>query len=98
MGLNVNMKKTKVMIFQKKARRAKQFNFIYNNHPLEIVTEYTYLGMTISASGSFQKEVETLREKMKRALAAIRKQLVLSKHPVKIANKISESFLLPILT
>ena len=69
------MKKTKVMIFQKKARRATQFNFIYNNHPLEIVTEYTYLGMTISAPvhGSFQKGVETLREKMKRALAAIRK-------------------------
>ena len=54
--------------------------------------------MTISASGSFQKGVETLREKMKRALAAIRKQLVLSKLPVKIANKIFESFLIPILT
>ena len=97
-GLNVNMKKTKVIIFQKKTRRATQFNFIYNNHPLEIVTEYTYLGMTISASGSFQKAVETLREKMKRALAAVRKQLVLSKLPVNIANKIFESFLPPILT
>ena len=97
-GLSVNMKKTEVMIFQKNARQAIQFNFIYNNHPLEIVTEYTYLGMTISASGSFQKGVETLREKMKKALAAIRKQLGLSKLPVKIAIKIFESFLLPILT
>ena len=46
--LNVNFKKTKVMIFQKSGRKPKNISFFINNQPLDIVTEYTYLGTKIN--------------------------------------------------
>ena len=86
------------MVFQKKNKKTNKFNFVYNDHPIDIVTQYTYLGITISASGNFRSGVELLSEKARRALAAIRKKFILPKLPIDIANKLFQSFILPILT
>ena len=51
--LSINFKKTKILTFQKSGRKPKDISFCINNNPLEIVQEYTYLGIKITASGNF---------------------------------------------
>ena len=53
---------------------------------LKMVAEYTYLGMTISASVSFNKHSKASAEMKKRALAALRRQFDLWKLSGKVAN------------
>ena len=49
------------MIFQKKARcQENKFEFLLGNTALEHTLNYTYLGLTITASGSFSKAVNVL--------------------------------------
>lgn len=43
-GMQVNISKTKIMIFSLK-RKEKQINFLFKGNPLEIVKEYKYLGI-----------------------------------------------------
>ena len=69
--LEVNLKKTKV--FQKAGRKTKNISFSINNHPTEIVQEYTYLGVKITTSGNFNLSQKTLAEKDLNALYKIYK-------------------------
>ncbi len=48
----VNLDKTRVMVFQKKARsQGSRYQFSYGGEVLEHSTSYSYLGIQISASG-----------------------------------------------
>ena len=53
--LNINPTKTKAIIFQKKSRKSiiDIYKFLFNNENIEIVNNYTYLGVNFSANGSF---------------------------------------------
>ena len=53
--LNVNYRKTKILVFQKSGKKPKHFSFSINNTPIEIVQEYTYLGIRITSSGKLRK-------------------------------------------
>ena len=48
--LNINYKKTKIIIFHKTGRKQKNLSFYINNTLIEIVQEYTYLGIIINSS------------------------------------------------
>ncbi|XP_031354005.1 uncharacterized protein LOC116178597 isoform X1 [Photinus pyralis] len=50
--------------------------FVFNNSTLEIVEEYTYLGITFSASGVFKKACESFIEKSSRAIARVKSTLI----------------------
>ena len=55
LGLDVNVKKTKVMIFNPRGLGPKNFqhlNFTINDLPVEICEKYTYLGLVFKPSGS----------------------------------------------
>ena len=39
--LNVNLKKTKVVVFQKKQRKEQRYKFFLNTNVIDIVNEYT---------------------------------------------------------
>jgi len=52
--IEVNVGKSKVVIFSK-GRMSKNIVFMYNTTVLEIVNEFTYLGILISRTGSFFK-------------------------------------------
>ena len=96
-ALTVNLKKTKIMIFQKKARcQENKFEFLLGNTALEHTLNYTYLGLTITASGSFSKAVNALKEKARRALYAIKRKLQKIVIPIKIWLKIFDSVIQPI--
>lgn len=52
-NLEVNINKTKVMIFRKGGKLSKWDKFFYQNSELDIVREYVYLGIPFSANGKF---------------------------------------------
>ena len=54
LGLDLNTKKTKVMIFNARGLRLTNFVFSVAGSPLEVVDNYQYLGLKLKPSGSMQ--------------------------------------------
>lgn len=70
--LTVNGSKTKVMVFcRSKARLRNLPDFSYCNTVLDIVEEYSYLGVLFNWNGSFNKHKKMLHDKACRAMYAI---------------------------
>ena len=84
--LNINPKKTKVMIFQKRAKRCTEYSFHIDNENIEVVQNYTYLGTLISSTGNFSLALDKLKEKALHALFNLRKHTHISNcpHPLQI--------------
>jgi hypothetical protein len=61
-GLQVNLSKTKVLIFNTQGKK-QNVPFHYDNHIIENVKDYKYLGVNFNISGSFQKAQEELYHK-----------------------------------
>ena len=70
--LEVNLKKTKVMIFNKQGSLIKKHKFSYKNNMIENVREYKYLGFLFTCSGSDQTGITNLLKQAKKAWFAIR--------------------------
>ena len=70
--LSINPKKTKVMIFQKRAKKCTESSFHIDNEIIEIVQNYTYLGTLISSTGNFSMALDKLKEKALHALFSLR--------------------------
>ena len=51
--MKINLKKTKIMVFQKRARKNAELRFLIDGQIIDVVQEYTYLGTRISSSGNF---------------------------------------------
>jgi len=58
--LQVNINKTKVMVFRKGGRLSKNVNFRYKGELLEIVDNFKYLGIVYTVGGSFNATYEAL--------------------------------------
>ena len=88
--LKINPTKTKVIEFQKKSRKSAidKHNFMVSNENIEIVNNYTYLGVKFSANGNFTNHKENLTEKTKRSFFAARRYLDFLKLPIHIINKL----------
>ena len=68
MGLEVNIKKTKVMIMNKRGRKLDNlYQFKLNGKTIEIVDQYQYLGLKLRPSGSMALAVQELHDKASRA-------------------------------
>ena len=68
LGLSVNIKKTKVMIFNRRGLVLdKKYTFTLEGKNLEITGEYQYLGLKLKPSGSFSLAVQELNDKATRA-------------------------------
>ena len=52
--LSVNPQKTKIMVFQKRAKKCSEQTFYIGNQAIDVVQDYTYLGTKISSSGNFK--------------------------------------------
>jgi hypothetical protein len=52
--MEVNIKKTKVMIFQKHNSKLPNIHFHIGNKKIDIVKEYTYLGLKLMPNGKFK--------------------------------------------
>ena len=93
-ALTVNQAKTKIMIFEKRHSHVNQ-QFFLNTTALEHTKNYTYLGLNISSTGNFNKAVNDLREKARRAFYAIKRNVKLD-IPIKTWLKILDAVIEPI--
>ena len=94
--LVINKSKSKCTTFHK---RNKKYNkaFLIDNTPLENVTDYTYLGLNIDASCSFNVTHKLLASKANRTIFALNSRFKLKLLPVKAALKLFDSTISSIL-
>ena len=95
--LNINLKKTKTMIFRKKAKKSENKEFHLNGHFLESSQEYTFLGIKFTPSGNFSIAQEQLREKAMHAFHGIRKYVNINTFLPNLASKLFDTMISPIL-
>ena len=60
--MQVNLKKTKIMVFQKKCTKSFNPSFSYKKDVIHKVNDYTYLGIKITSTGYFALAEETERK------------------------------------
>ena len=78
--LEVNLKKTKIMIFNKQGSLIKKYKFYYKNNTLENVKEYKYLGFTFTCSGSDNIGIQNLLKQAKKAWFSLQYHIRSSKN------------------
>ena len=72
--LQVNMSKTKTMCFSNSKKR-NTLSMKYNKETLEQIDTYTYLGIEISANGSFKVAGQSMSQKAKKAMFKLKSLL-----------------------
>ena len=96
--MQVNTKKTKIMIFQKhNSKQPLNLKFHIGDKLIETTKEYTYLGLKLTQNGNFKAAQQQLSEKALHALYKIKKKLDFHKLTPKLALKIFDSIISPIL-
>jgi hypothetical protein len=78
LGLKVNLAKTKIVIFRK-GGRVSDYVFTYGGEKIEIVSEYTYLGVPFSSHCVFSKAATHFKNKGIKAVGAVWNILVRGK-------------------
>ena len=58
LGLEISLKKTKVIVFNKSGKLLKGYKFMCNGSVLEVTKEYQYLGIKFTPSGSMNVDVD----------------------------------------
>ena len=66
-SVNILVDKTVVMIF-KKGKRPENIELFYDNCKLNIVTKFTYLGVTLSSNGCYYQTQKSLSQQAMKAL------------------------------
>ena len=60
--------KSKIIIFNESGKILRDYNFVHKNRKMEIGQRFCYLGIDISASGSFSHAKLNLKDKSMKAL------------------------------
>ena len=94
--LDVNISKTKILIFNKAGRHLKE-NFTLATKPLECVTSYKYLGIHFTASGAFSLAQDELYKKATKALFKLQKEFLSLNPSVKTALHVFDHTIKPII-
>ena len=66
-NLEVNISKTKIMVFNKSGRILTKYNFHFRTTCVEAVRRYVYLGIKFVVNGSFSEAIIQLKEKATKA-------------------------------
>ena len=95
-GLNINMSKTKVVIFNKGGMKITRYKFYLDQNDIEIVQSYCYLGIVFSSCGTFSRAVKALYDKASKALFAMKK--IDTCDNALLTLKLFDTLVLPIMT
>ena len=99
LGLEVNLDKSKIIVFRKGGRLSKHEHWHYNNTNVEIVNSYNYLGVNFTTKLSFTNFSTSLITKSKNASYCILRSLrTLQCTNINVFCKLFDSKVLPILT
>ena len=99
--LEINTKKTKVLIFHKNSKQAKQDNYSFHigEHRIRLCHEYTYLGVKFTRLGHMKEAATQLKEKAQKAWVSVRSTLSSNKiHKPEVWIKLFDTMVKPILT
>ena len=58
--LSINIKKTKIIIFKKGVREVSKLKFYFGESEIEVVREYTYLGIPFYYTGLYEKATKSI--------------------------------------
>ena len=96
--LQVNLSKTKVIIFRRRCGHEIS-RFEIGNNVLEVVHSYKYLGLIVSSNGSFTDGITDLAQKPRKSWDALRNKLHLElwNNPA-VVLKLFDAIVKPILT
>ena len=96
--LNVNLDKTKVMIFNNSGKSLNKYSFRYGMTKLENAKSYRYLGLTLCPYGNFTLARQELKKATLKALFKQRKEM--GNHfieNIKLTIKLFDELISPIL-
>ena len=96
--LNVNLDKTKVMIFNNSGKSLNNYSFRYGANKLENAKSYRYLGLTLCPYGNFTLARQELKKASLKALFKLRKEM--GNHfgeNIKLTIKLFDTLISPIL-
>ena len=96
--LQINTKKTKIIIFNKAGRLVTKNTFTINDEEIEIVNRHPYLGITIACSGTFSYAVDLLCKKAMKAIFKIRNITSMSSLTIKKTLHLFDTLVRPIMT
>ena len=98
-GLNINLKKTKVMIFNKQGRLLTPINDIMlNGAPIEVARTYCYLGIVFVPSGKFKVASNELRKKALRSFFKMKSAVLRENISTVALFRLFDALVLPVLT
>ena len=97
-NLEVNLKKSNVVVFNRTGKISHDMTFHLTNQNLDLTNRYKYLGTLMSSTGSYSPAIENLCEKTSKAYFAVRNVLKKVDFDTNITLKIFDSVLQPILT
>ena len=92
----MNIKKSQVIVFNK-AGRLVNTELFYKGMKLEIVKSYTYLGIDITASGTFSPAIKELTMKAKKAMIPLYRLIKQFQIPFGKSLKLFRTYIEPIL-
>jgi len=70
-NMRLNLNKSKVMIFRKGGKLARNERWTFNGQPVQVVNEYKYLGLTISSKITLRKHMECKSMTAKKSINAL---------------------------
>ena len=97
-SLQINLSKSKIMVFRKGARLSSNLKWFYGSEEIEIVNEYKYLGITLTYNLSLKKHLESKLSSSKMAINStwtnyIRNSKISLSNKLKIFNTAAKSIL-----
>ena len=95
-SLNVNIQKTKIVVFSRGKIRNKPI-ITFNNQQIEVVDDYTYLGTVLNYNNRFSKARQKQISQAQKALFSLRSKSLQLSLPVDIELELFETLVLPIL-
>ena len=63
-ALEINIEKTKIIIFSNKKKKEEGCTFKNNDIEIEVVTSFNYLGIVMNSNGKFTSPVKSLKDKV----------------------------------
>ena len=98
-GLQVNISKTAVLVFNKSGRQLKESTgFKYGEINVPSASTYCYLGITVTLSGSLSKTTEELRKKGLRAYFALKSLIDINELSSSSIIKLFDALILPVVS
>ena len=96
--LTINLSKTCIIVFRRGGKPAKSEKWFIKNHPISVVSQFKYLGIVFSPTGSWFHAQKDLANRARKAMFLIKKFVAKTRfrNPL-ILFKIFDSCVLPIL-